>query len=579
MRWPWNHSASGRSDRIGTPLPYPWWRRHWIETTVAVLVVAGVGAWATVALTRPPPPPPKCGQGLTYDGSVCFGLDLAETGFQGYKQSQMTQLEKEMAQLEKEIASDNKKVKGNDYATIAVLDDMAPDPRSDSLIPQLLLHRVEGAITAERKANDSTSTLVGNAAQPKIKLLLASYGPDARDWRPAVQEIQEKKHGLHIAAVTGIGQSLVQTRQAVTALSSDGIPTVGAVPSADNMDQSPQGQPLTNFFRVTSTNKDEANAAAEWVARMEREKHYQRVMVVEDQNREDDYGTNLGSDFQKALRQKVPGLATSSALDVQPYTSPEGSVPGETRPEDMIGRFARMPGDICQAKPQLVYFAGRGVDLRAFLEAIRNGSACTGGLGHIDVLSGDDANSVLSGDNASVVPNGGDANSVTGARLPGSKNVNFTVYYTAVATGNEWSFDRSDVTDSSNYETFQSAFTGDGFDLSDLSDGHAIMEYDAMLTAIKAVREAWNPKDIWSVINSPDALQNSFDGFDCKYEETAVPGASGRIAFYPSSASAGQGDPIDKAVPIMEITPDGKDSQEYLEWSDGKPIDDLPGCG
>lgn len=569
MRWPWTASDSSRSGRIGTPLPYPWWRRHWIVVTVIVLAVAGGGAGAAVTLAKPPPPPAKCGHGLTFSGSVCVGLDLTGSGFRGDN-------ERQMAPLEREIARDDQKA-GQNYATIVDLDDMAPDPNSDSLTPELLLHRVEGAITAERKANDSRSTLVGDAFRPKVKLLLANYGPGARDWQQAVHWIQREKHRLHIVAVTGIGQSLVQTRQAVTALSQSGITTVGAVPSGDNMDQSPQGQSLTNFFRVTSTNKDEASAAAQWVAGMEPEKHYKRVMLVEDHNPDDDYGLNLGGDFQRALKQKAPELATTSALDIERYTSSEETVPGETRPEDMTGRFSSMHAAICEDKPQLVYFAGRGLDLRAFMDAVAEGSSCVGGLGHIDVLSGDDANSVLTGDTNSV-PSGGAVNSASGASLPESDNVNFTVYYTAVATGNEWSFDRSDVTDKNNYGIFQSAFTGDGFHLSDLSDGHAIMEYDAMLTAVKAVRDAWNSKDIWSAIDSSSALENSFDNFNCKYEETTVPGASGRIAFYPGGASAGQGDPIDKAIPVMRIEQDGRDTQQDLEWSDGKSIDELPGC-
>lgn len=535
MRWPWSPSVPEQSDYSETPLPHSWPRRHWKVLTAVAAVVVLVGGGIGLRMWHPWNP---CKGGMSYQDSVCVGLDQDSSAFKSNDQ---------LRKLEIKIANDNAGIKGPGFVSIVYLDDLAPNSSDSTVLPDLR-HRIEGAITAQQEANSGD---LADGTTPKIKLLLANYGTNAGSEQKAVNDIVQNQASLHIAAVTGIGQSLVNTRKAVADLSKDNIVTVGSIASADDMNTDPKsGQPIPNFFRVNSTNMDEATAAAAYMA----QHNYRRVLLFQDQNLNDDYVRNLGSDVTVQARNK--GIS----VDLVNYTSPGGSLYETSRSSYMFNQFRDESGNICNNKPDLIYFTGRGVDLRSFLNALAASAICGDYQPRrIVVLSGDDAVSM-----------GSDPIHKWG-------NAAFNVYYTAVATGNEWTTENGDKKDSLDYGYFATEFRKKGFAERDLTDGHAIMTYDAILTAADAAR---NDDEIVKDPSRfhPGYVSDSFPGFDCP---NPVPGAGGQIAFPAAANSPDHGDPSDKPIPIMQFQPNGQARlapKQPMEWPVGSSFAG-GGCG
>jgi len=363
-------------------------QRHWIISSLVVVLLIGSGSFVGWHQSQ------KCGQGMIATGSpyVCVGLDLDSTAFKDNDP---------LADLENTIAQRNRTISGP-FATIVLLEDLTPDPHSDSVSSRSHRHSIEGAITAVSRANDPRTS----GALPKIKFLLANYGLGAEAWQQAVDAIKQNRMSEHIVAVTGIGQSLDTTRAAVAALSAAGIAVVGADTTADNINVAPDpgAKRSTNFVRVAPTNTEEAQAAANYIM----QHGYRKVLLVKDVNEGDSYAQTLASAFAADVKPAY----------TEPYRSPEGALSLATREQLMSKMFAEMHSDICAIKPELIYFAGRGTDLGYFLTALSSSGAC--GLGLLDVLTGDDAQNLF------------------GGPISTSGDLSFTVFYTAFAYTDEW---------------------------------------------------------------------------------------------------------------------------------------------
>lgn len=540
MRWPWTSSATHGSDQFGTPLPRPWWRRNWMILAVVLVIVVGLGVWKW-------DPWNQCGSGLVMPSgeSACVGLDLTGAGFRGDDQ---------VASLDKKIIKADKKIVGK-YATIVYLDDMVPDKNNDIIGRDVLIHRIEGVIAAQQAVNDGKNDITRGSSTLKIKVLLANYGSSAKHEGTAVQQIQNNVPSHHIVAVTGIGQSLLNTKKAINKLAKDKIVTVGSVTSGDKMDVPRQGDSSPYFFRVISSNRDEAKAAVTYIE--QNKQKIKRVVLVKDTDPTDYYTDDLGKDFGSELTDKYP------KIDLRTVSyNPQNKSAGESREDYLRDQFGQAQYPSCGSGnvPGLIYFAGRGTDLNEFLQSLAGGGSCSG---NVIVFSGDDINQAI------------------GRPLPPTNNLGIQVFYTAVATGgnesseDEWNRVSGDSKDADNYNTFKRYFH---FPSKDLDDGHAIMEYDALLTAATAAR------DDRDAITSPASVVNAFANFTCR---TPVPGASGRIAFYNTQGNFANnsgspitpGDPIDKAIPIMRLNPDGQATPVTVEWSDGPPFDSPAECG
>ncbi|WIV53029.1 ABC transporter substrate-binding protein [Amycolatopsis nalaikhensis] len=498
-----------RTRPAGPPVrPRNLLHRHWVAVTLVVLLVLAGVLW----LTRPWQ---SCGDGLTSAGDVCVGLNL---------ESGTLRADDPLADLEQLIADRNARA-GDTFKTIVVLDNLTPDPDVDSTPIDFTRHVVQGAIAAAWPHPDTTG----------VKLLLANFGTNAEHWRDAVERIVESAESLHIAAVTGLGTSLENVRRAIAELGSHGIVTIGSTVTADDLNLGPDGKPVKTFFRVGPTNSDEAQAAVNYIAKLPK----RRTMLVADVNEADTYAGTLAKAFTE--QQLVPIQFTKK------YDSLEGQLTGTSRDAYLQKLFRGMHSDICTAQPDVIYFAGRGVDLGSFVHALSNDGACQG-LRSVTVLSGDDAATLV------------------GSKLPLDGDIAVTPLYTALAYPDQWKmFTGHDaaLTYQQNYTDFLNAFTGTHeFAAADLSDGAAMIEHDAVATAVKAAEE--------DPAGSPRSVTNFVASIDCN---SAVGGATGFIAFGQDS-----GNQIDKVLPILRIQADGTTGPVDLVWSRGRPLDTSPSC-
>lgn len=514
--WPW--ARDRQAD--GYPTVPSWPVRHPITSaliSVAAIVAVAVPVYNSVTSS-------PCGPGLTAVGSpaICVGLDLRGTSLHGRGHDPLSG-------LEAKIAAMNSRVTGP-FATIVLLEDLTPDPHFDARLLPAARHAIEGAITAVSRAD---GTDVAGSATPRIKLLLANFGSEAQWWEEAVAAIESAQRSQHIVAVTGIGQSLDNTRAAVAALSQDQITTIGSDVTADNMNKNLAGQLIPDFFRVAPDNTDEAAVAVRYI---NEHLHHPKIMLVYDQNPMDSYAQTLTTAFRARVGNRI--------RYTEPYTSPRKSLIGTTRNRFMINVFGPVHRDICGEQPDFIYFAGRGRDLASFLQAMASSGFCPLPP-TITLMTGDSASNII------------------GGRLPSGFPVR--LLFTALATGDEWpSLAKAGtsptlLTEAKNYSEFAAAFMQNGFPFRDLVDGQAMMEHDAVLIAAVALRN--NP----ATITDPEGVSGEVRQIRCG--NTFSVGASGFIAF------GKDGNPVDKVMPVLQINPDGTTTQQGLPEGPSGPLD------
>lgn len=519
---PWfDRALRRRPERKDLVVIRSWPYRHPVFSAIAAAVLVGgsIVAWAATAT-------PQCGPGLTATGSpyVCVGLD---------QNSSPMRAGDPLADLENKVAQYDAKVTGP-YATIVVLENMTPDPATDKVDLRVLRHGIEGALTAMNQANDGTGAAGGTT--PAIKLLLANFAAMGASAPQAVAAIENAQSSDRIVAVTGIGQSLDSTRAAISQLSKDGITTVGADVTADDLNVDSTGAPIQDFFRVAPTNTDEASAAAQYIGQ---HLAHQHILLIQDANTTDIYAQTLATAFK----------ATFPAQYTETYLSPDSASPDADDQGLMIQQFKDESVYICSDQPDLIYFAGRGIDLGYFLDALENSGACP--VGPLTIMTGDDANSL------------------SGTPLP-TGPFPVTVLYTALAANGEWPAptpgstpDSQLVDEYENYQTFAQAFAAAGFDNSDLDDGRAIMLHDAVYTAASAARD-----DTFAV-SDPGSMAATILTYQCKF---AIRGASGFISFDENH------NPRDKTIVVMRLNPNGTLTEQSLEWPAGSQVDYFAGA-
>lgn len=217
--------------------------------------------------------------------------------------------------------------------------------------------------------------------------------------------------------------------------------------------------------------------------------------------------------------------------------------------------------NVCSIAPTVVYFAGRGVDLGAFVQTwTQGGTPCANGK--LTVVTGNDGGAAINEPNLRQAVRGG----------------HVQVLFTSPASLDEWGpCDGS--TEHAAYDTFQAVFTGqpdvcagqsvqadDGtaplaFGLPDLRTGEAILAHDAMVVAVTAARRAAGGSAA-TVVLAPLSQIGFIEEMRCT---NAILGASGRIEYSPDQAQ--YGNPVDKPVPIVEIRADGSTATVWNEIS------------
>lgn len=479
------------------------WRNRVVLFAVGLLVIAGSGfginTWRA-----------SCGSdsGVTRIDGQCVGVTNGAYVFdEAYRA------------VQDKIAAENEWVdtmvrdpaKGPDRAvTIALLNPMTITDASAFDVANVR-NLMAGAYTAQYRANHSR--VVGDP-DPLIRLVLANEGSYQRQWLPVVDKLVNMKDAdAPLAAVVGLGVSIDLTERAAKELSANGIPTVGAITTADQLNY----RDIPGFVRVSPSNREYVASLRAYLARRPQ---LDSAILVYDSNA----GTR-GDIFVESLRTDLTTeFQNMIKFDDQSFVGE--SIPSEANP----GLFRGATTNICAVRPDVVFFAGRRVDLSGFLDSLAN-RACQ--LHPLTVVTVDADRGVFPGDDEEL------------------RNRKITLVYADASNPRDWV--AGTVETPERFQDFERSFEQRGFGLANLNDGMAISFHDAVLTAAQASRLAALPSDP----NPPVAADVRSQLLNLN-TVSSVPGASGTLSFsYRGADGVESGNPIGKPIPVMEFPSSG----------------------
>lgn len=300
-------------------------------------------------------------------------------------------------------------------------------------------HELEGAYTALWEANRTNS----QGDSPQIRLLLGNPGGSDDQRNYTLAQIEAQRTAQHIVAVAGLGTSTAATRASIQRLTQEDIAAFGSVITADDLSDIP------GLVRVAPPNADEAAAAAAYLAK---DHPGAKVLLVEDRRVSDLYSSTLADEFRKSYPAgqlvQQPMEYDSSKSDVSTY-------------------FTKQMANVCLADPDVVFFAGRGVDLPRFLAPLAQRYCAQKTL---NVISGDDASQVEQSAGIGEVKNA-------------LKLGNIKLYYTALAHPDAWTLRQQSYSPTAIAPFVSGGEFVTAFPHESLDDGQAIMGHDAVLTA------------------------------------------------------------------------------------------------
>lgn len=497
--------------------------RNWITLTplraasaslIALALVAaagfGIHQWVSARHTQKHAEAYRlhhCGAGILRRGPQCIGVTDGSFNFAG----------RQLASVERAIRRQNNLIDGQHHATIALLLPLTdPDPATRAEI----LHSVQGAYAAQVWANSNAS----NGAKPKIRLVLANPGVNSVYWRPVVRQLDGMTGAPdNLRVVFGISVSTEQTEAEVGQLTSkDHIPVVTGAPTANDFQNTLTGKPrFPGMARVSSSDLEEARALTVFAKASPEDS----ILVADNRgygDTRDDYVSSLSSSYTKV----TSGQSYS-------FSSPQN--------ESDAGWVTNVLGgyvsDICGTTAKWIYFAGRQVQLRIFLNAL------AGKCGReLTVITGDAGAHVLSDKSLW-------RTDFTTGRI--------TLDYPAISAPDGSSAGGSSAALNSLKRLLGSGEIGP---LGPLTDGETIINYDAALTGIYGIRQAAGP-----LSKMPTLIHVAQ-----KWPRLTVPGASGAICL------ENNGSPYDKAIDIMQIPSRNPSGFVHLSWPEGKAPG--PGC-
>ncbi|MGH3934361.1 MAG: ABC transporter substrate-binding protein [Pseudonocardiaceae bacterium] len=382
-----------------------------------------------------------------------------------------------------------------------------------------LRHELQGAYLAQWRANHRD----GLGDIPLIRLLVINVGDEARQQGAVIPGVVQRVSDPadHLVAVAGLGQSLDTTKQAIRSLSEAGIPMIAARLTADDLSTSP-GQPVRGLFRISPTNSAQTTVAAGVLKPV-------ATLLVQDINQGDAYTNSLAEQFRTVFTTSPAG----ELLEPERYDS---SLPA------VDNTFVQMRFSICIKQPAAIYYAGRGEHLPGFLAALA-GRPCP--QLKIDLFTGDDAVDLTATLRQQLADGNQDG-------IAANLRTNITLRYTGLAHPGAWSDQQRFLPAATRIfqQDCPTCFTR-VFPQDTLDDGAAIVGYDALLVATRAIRSGISQQG--SAPMDPAALTPGAMLQQMLRINRAAPvnGASGPIGFDE------QGKPTGKPVPILQLNPDG----------------------
>ncbi|MGN9846244.1 ABC transporter substrate-binding protein [Nonomuraea sp. H19] len=358
------------------------------------------------------------------------------------------------------------------------------------------------------------------SSTPRLRVLIANAGDNFDHGRRTAQLITEMaEQNPHVMGVVGLPRSVRGISEAIQELHLAKIPMVSSTATADGLGYikntarpDDPGDPSPYFFHVGPTNFRQATLGARFARRtLLPAVDEPSAVIVEDRSTGDEYTYNLADDFEKALTAEEVKVAGRI-----PYTVEQGGISSAAE-------------KACKLQPDVLIYAGRASEFRAFLTAIE-GQAC----GQVKVIAGDDV--------IKVVTDHGEA-------IANMKQVE--VYYMALASRALW---RPDLATAFVSKLLKGAHAK-------ASDDNLILTYDAADVVYRAAEAAYRAA---SAAGGEEDERLPSQG-DILYRlartsgEHAWAGSSGVMDFNATERHT----PTDKAIAIMKV--------ERSQWGYAQP--------
>jgi hypothetical protein len=462
------------------------WRSRITLATIAVVLAAAGGYGLNLVVHT-------CGglrSGITSIGGECVGITDGAYIFSP-----------ELSTIEGKFKTENDWVQTQpSYVNVVLLSPFTATP-SSPMSMALIRHSVEGTYTAQYRANHTHDF---GDQQPLIRVLLANEGSREDQWQPVVHQIEALANGPHpVVAVVGLGVSVANTQHGAQDLSARHIPMVAAVLSADGLDH----DHIPGLIRVTPNNTDYVGALRQYLGTRP---DLKTAIIVYDRSEPDLYVTTLRTAIEH-------GLATY--LTNAPQSFFGTAIPSDVTPQ----LFDGITRNVCSEAPDIVFFAGRSTDLRAFIDSLA-GPAC-GKKQPLTIMVGATGLSSVRQD------------------IQNLRNRNITVIYASSADP-AWVNDPNGRPDY--YTDFLAAYQQHvGLTPGALDDGYALMHHDALAAAVTAIRLA-SPATGTPIDVTPANVGSQLLNLNNEY---TVPGGSGTLTF----SSRRGGNAGNKPVPVVGI--------------------------
>jgi hypothetical protein len=493
---------------------------RWVVGVLVGAVVV-VGAFMAVDTLRDR----GCAEGVTERGGECVGVTDG-----GYSFDPL------LDDVSRRIKEENDRItgSGDDYVTVAF---MVPMNFAHQVEREQTLREVQGAYLAQYRANHEEDE------SPRIRLVLANPGADNEHWDPVARQLvamADSEH--HLRAVTGFNISIDSTRATIEYLTREhGIPVVAGPLTADdigNTDERPDAYP--GMAKIVPDNGDQAQALGNFNAETV---DPTRTLLVEDEREGDNYIDSLAEVFR--------GLTAQAQHIPETYESP----PDVNDESTLSNTFNQMVNNICNGPADTIYFAGRPVQLRQFVNELGD-RYCTDR--DYTVITGSGASSLATDEelNWDALRNG------------------VTVQYASIAHPDAWDSDTPPAPEgraSAYHELTELVRRAEaepvgpiGAEPLDLTDSRAIVIYDAVTTAVRAI---WNSVTSDQPIPSLTDIGNAWPRLR---GANGVEGASGWICL------DNNGNAYNKAVSVVSLDPEREGAIRFdgVAWPNGEPPTD-----
>ncbi|ROP41950.1 hypothetical protein [Saccharothrix texasensis] len=506
-----------------TVRPAPVWSRTWVLAVVAVLLlgaVAASGYWriTTVAEERDR----HCGLSpgdsnfktlarLDSAGSAdCVGVSSRAIPL---LDGESSELRDRFMRVQEKIASQNEQVeRANEnnpdrpYATVVYVSAMSGRPESLATNTARLM----GVAAMQARLLDDR----GNG-HPLIKVLLGNAGRTMQHGDELVEHLKTwMRRDPTVVGVLGLAQSRQTTRETITKLGRQGLPTIAATLSANEFPEV-----SSRYFQISPNNDREAVVAVEYANR--EFAGQDKVQIVRSTDDEDLYSADLAQSFRTRFTDGSLGRTREVLPDLayQPTT-------------DKDHTDARAIGqELCKRTADtLVVYAGRPGEFSDLLDGIAG--TCSGQLA---LLAGDDV-----------------MRHAANADLR-EKHPSVTYDVLSFAVGAEFCGAKEDI-----YRKMQQIFKSEcEADQRSFVDGQATLAYDALDLYAHAMKELFpvirpSSGDLWKTISDigrpPVNPGTAGDTAPDPSSRPVLEGKSGKIDFRGGQV------PHDKRISVLRVT-------------------------